>query len=111
MIDAIGQGMNSPALRQRLQEAESELSRLAEPAPVVGIEAALQRLPEAVNRYRAMVADLGNAPIDRGRTREIVRGLIGEIRIAPRDGYLVAKMGLELQPLSGSSIRGSGGRI
>lgn len=111
MIDAIGQGMISPALRQRLQEAESDLSRLTEPAPVVGIEAALQRLPEAVNRYRAMVADLGNAPIDRGRTREIVRGLLGDIRIAPRDGYLVAKMGLAIQPLSGSSIRGSGGRI
>ena len=109
MIDAIGQGMISPALRQRLQEAESELSRLTEPASVVGIEAALMRLPETVNRYRAMVADLGNAPIDRGRMREIVRSLLGDIQISPRDGYLVARMGLELQPLPGSFIRGSGG--
>lgn len=111
MIDAMGQDMISPALRQGLREAESEMSRLTAPAPVVGIEAALQRLPEAVNRYREMVADLGNAPTDIERTREIVRGLVGDIRIAPRDGYLVAKMGLAIQPLSGSAIRGSGGLL
>jgi hypothetical protein len=58
-----------------------------------------------------MVARLGDAPIDVQRGRSLLRGLLGEIRIAQRDGYLVAKMGLELQPLSGSSIRGSGGRI
>jgi len=46
------------------------MSRLTVPAPVVGIEADLQRMPEAVNRYREIVADLGNAPIDIERTRE-----------------------------------------
>ena len=53
---------------------------------------------------------LGDAPIDVERGRAALKGLLGPIWIAPRDGYLVAKMGLECQPLLGSSIRGSGGR-
>ena len=60
-------------------------------------------------RKRVAKTDLGNAPIDIERGRELLRGLLGEIRIAPRGGYLVAKMGLECQPLLGGSIRGSGG--
>ena len=41
----------------------------------------------------------------------MLKDLLGAIWIAPRDGYLVAKMGLELQPLSASSISGSGGQL
>ena len=78
---------------------------------MVNVDEPLKRLPEAVERYRRMVKGLGTAPINVERGRELLRGLLGQIRVAPRDGYLVAKMGLELQPLSGSSIRGSGGRI
>jgi hypothetical protein len=33
-----------------------------------------------------------------GPHRAELKGLLGPIWISPRDGYLVAKMGLELQP-------------
>ena len=42
--------------------------------------------------------------VERGRVT--LKGLLDPIWIAPRDGYLVAKMGLECQPLLASSIRG-----
>lgn len=61
-------------------------------------------------RKRVAKTDLDNAPIDVERGRELLRGLLGEIRSAPRGGCLVAKMGLECQPLLDGSIRGSGGR-
>jgi len=44
-------------------------------------------------RKRMAKTDLGNAPIDVERGRELLHGLLGEIRIAPRGGYLVAKDG------------------
>jgi hypothetical protein len=44
-------------------------------------------------RKRVAKADLGNAPIDVERGRELLRGLPGEIRIAAQGGYLVANMG------------------
>lgn len=78
---------------------------------MIGIEHVHKRLQVAVSRFRRMAAGLGDAPIDIERGREVLKGLLGEIRIEPRDGYLVAKMGLEVQPLLGTSNRGSGGRI
>lgn len=69
------------------------------------------RLPESVNRYRALVAELGNAPIDRGRAGEIVRSLIGDIQIARRDGYLVAKMGPRAWTFSPANARSSSGCV
>ncbi len=81
------------------------------PSTVIQVDDLLKRLSEAVSHYRRMVGQLGDAPIDIERGRAMLRGLLGEIRIAPRDGYLVAMMGLELQPLSDSSNRGSGGLL
>ena len=111
MVAAIGQGMISPALRQRLQEAEADLAQLPGPPTVVRMDDAMKRIPEAMARYRQMVSSLGDASIDLERAREVVRGLLGEITIVPRDGYLVAQMGLEVvQPILASN-RGSGGLL
>lgn len=93
------------------RHAEAELAAVPAPSTVVRVDDLLRRLPEAVGRLRRMAGRLGNAPIDVERGRATLKGLIGPIWIAPRDGYLVAKMGLELQPLSVSSIRGSGGPL
>jgi hypothetical protein len=72
--------------------------------------AILKRMPEAAVRFRAMVDKLGDAPIDTERARAELKSFLGPILIAQRDGYLVAKMGLEIQPLSVCN-RGSGGPI
>jgi site-specific DNA recombinase len=110
ITDAIAKGLLSPALSRRLQEAEAALAALPAPATVVQVDGVLQRLPEIVQRFRRLVGRLGDA-IDPQVGRAELRNLLGPILIEPRDGYLVAKMGLECQPLLGISIRGSGGAI
>lgn len=111
MVAAIGRGMMSPTLRQRLLEAETELAQLPGPSAVVRMDDVIKRLPEAMGLYRQMVSNLGDAPIDVERAREAVREMLGEITIVPRDGYLVARMGLEVvQPILASN-RGSGGLL
>jgi len=62
---------------------------------VVDAEAVLTAIPAAVQRYRAMVADLGNAPIDVASGREVIRGIVATIPIRPgTDGVPVAELGL-----------------
>jgi uncharacterized protein YPO0396 len=108
--DAIAKGLYSPTLVKRLQDAEAELAAIPPPSPVVNADDLLKRLPEAVARYKAMAENLGDAPVNTMRARALLKGLIGPILIAPRDGYLVARMGLQFQPLPVCN-RGSGGRI
>jgi hypothetical protein len=81
------------------------------PDSVVHVDNVMRALPKAVQMYKGMISSLGDAPIDVERGRELLRQVVGQIRIVPRDGYLVAKRGLAIQPLSDVSIRGSGGRI
>jgi hypothetical protein len=45
-----------------------------------------------------MVANLSDSPIDIGRARNELRSLLGEIPVEPRDGQLIAKLGLQMQP-------------
>lgn len=111
IADAIGQGLLSQTLARKLQDAEAELAALPEPTNVLRVHDVLARLPQAVDKYRRMVQRLGDAPIDVERGRELLRGLLGDIRIAPRGDHLVARMGLGIaQPILASN-RGSGGRI
>ena len=66
----------------------------------VSVEDSLRQMPTPVSRYREMGGNLGEAPIDVERAREAIRGLVGEIGIAPREGDLVARMRLEVvQPI------------
>ncbi len=111
LTDAIAKELLSPSLAKRLQHAEAALAALPAPPTVVRIDDLLKRLPEAVKRFLWMVASLADAPIDVERGRAVLQDLVGPIWIAPREGYLVAKVGLELQPLSASCIRGSGGAL
>jgi hypothetical protein len=45
-----------------------------------------------------MVANLHEAPLDVTRARNVLRDLIGEIRVEPRGDRLIAKLGLCMQP-------------
>lgn len=113
IASAIGKGLLSPTLAKRLQAAEAELATLPPPSTtIVKAEDVISRLPDAVRRFRRMAADLGNAPIDMEKARSELRRLLGQVWIAPRKDHLVARIGLEIQPLPALACScGSGGRI
>jgi site-specific DNA recombinase len=93
--DAIGQGFRSVALLDRLRTAEAELERLRGHSKVVDVDAVMKLLPAAVDRYRAMVEDLGNSGIDMQRARETLREMLGTIPVRPgADGVPIAELGL-----------------
>jgi site-specific DNA recombinase len=105
LVDAIAKGLLSPALSARLQAAEKELAALEGADNVIDAKAALALVGPTVEAYRQRIHRL---PETIKRTpdvaRKVIRDGVGSIVVAPRkdaDGssYLVAKMGLELQPL------------
>ena len=108
---AIADGLMSPTVRTRLQAAEAALAALPPPPAVIRVDQAIARLPAAVARYRKMVEDLGDAPVDIERSREALREILGEVQIAPHEGHLVAKMALSIDSQALACGRGSGGRI
>ena len=109
MVDAIALGMRPRALLERLQSAECELERLKDSSKVVDVKAVMAAIPRAVERYRAMVSDLGNAPIDIEQGREIIRGIAARIPVRPGpDGVPIAELSLnEEMPLAGVAVSGS----
>lgn len=113
ICDAIGAGLLSPTLGKRLQAAEAELATLPPPVTkVVKAEDVLRLLPDAIARFRRMVANLGDAPLDPEKARAELRTLLGPILVEPREGHLIAKLGLTLgQPQQAVCFNGSGGRI
>jgi site-specific DNA recombinase len=125
-VDAIGQGLLSPTLRSKLEAAESERSHL-EAAVAPASPRAVRMLPNAVKRYRELVADLPTAfANDPERARDLLRRLVGSIRMVRQRndaGRWALWAELEIQPqrllsLAGltpseanSGSGGSGGRI
>ena len=97
LTDAIAKGLLSPALARRLQNAEAAVAALPM-ANVTRMDDLARVLPQAVERYRRMVSNLHDSPIDVPRARALIRDLIGEIRVEPRGGRLIAKLGLQMQP-------------
>ena len=66
---------------------------------MIDTNAALALLPAAVKRYRAMVASLEDSGIDVNQAREVLREMLGEIRVRPeRDGVPVAECALNDAP-------------
>jgi site-specific DNA recombinase len=108
IVDTIAQGIRSSALIERLHSTESELEGLKAAAKVVDVTAIAAAIPAAVARYREMVSDLGNAPIDIEQGREIIRGIADYIPVRPGpDGVPIAELALnEAIPLAavGSDI-------
>ena len=85
---------------RRLEAAEAELQKLKDEEVVVDAAAVMAAIPAAVARYRAMVEDLGNAPIDMGAAREVLKEMVGEIRLRPEPNRgLVAEIGLSEMPI------------
>ncbi len=113
ICDAIGQGLLSPTLGKRLQAAEAELGAMPSPVTkVIKADDVLRVLPDAVQRFRRMAAKLGDASIEPEKARAELRKLLGPILVEPREGHLIAKLGLTFgQPQDAVLFSGSGGRI
>ena len=71
MVDAIGQGLLSPALRQRLHDAERELERAKAAPKPASIEEMLPRLPDMIRRQVRDIEML--AAVEPIRARAAVR--------------------------------------
>ncbi|HVN46914.1 MAG TPA: recombinase family protein [Steroidobacteraceae bacterium] len=111
LLTAIKAGILTPSTRAELlaAEAEREAAR-REPPPQVPT---LRFLPDAVARYKRLVEDLpATLGRDPDRAREILRGLLGEVRLVPEKTGLFAEISMSpgrLLALAGCD--GSGGRI
>jgi site-specific DNA recombinase len=100
LIDAVAQGITSVSVIQRLQKTEAELQSLKDAEVVVDLGTPMAAIPKAVARYRAMVRDIGNSPLDIGASREVLKEMVGEIRLRPEPNYgLVAEVGLSESPI------------
>jgi DNA invertase Pin-like site-specific DNA recombinase len=105
IVEAIGKGLLSPALSTRLQTAERELEAMPATGNVVDVKQFLKLVGPAVETYRQRIVNLPET-ITRAPdvARKVIRDGVGPIVVEPRkdangSSYLVAKMGLELQPL------------
>jgi site-specific DNA recombinase len=95
LTDVLASGVRSAAVLERLQATEAEVERLRASSNVLDVKKLLDALPAAVQRYRTMVADLGNAPVDRDHAREVIRSITGTIKVRPgTDGVPVAMLAL-----------------
>jgi chromatin segregation and condensation protein Rec8/ScpA/Scc1 (kleisin family) len=102
----LAQGIRSAALLERLQTTEAELERLRAAAKVVDLKAILAVLPAAVARYREMVENLGESPIDIEQAREVIREITDRIPVRQgEDGVPVAELSLnESMPLGQAAV-------
>lgn len=108
LVNALAQVRNSPGIAARLAQIEEELAALPESPKASGNVAPMFRDAEAI--YRRTVASLDRASPD--RAREILRMLLGSIRMERRDGGLVALFEMEptaLLSLARGAKRGAGG--
>ena len=105
IVEAIGNGLLSPSLSSRLQAAEKELETLQFSEKVVSVKDVMRLIGPAVRAYRLRIAKLPETIREAPDVaRKVIRDGVGAIVVEPREAtdgstYLVAKMGLELQPL------------
>ena len=89
LVDAIAQAGISAALRQRLLDAEIERDELRSSRSAASSASDLPK--DIVGRYKRLMVDLrGALGRDTNRSREILRGLLGDIRLQPEDEELYA---------------------
>lgn len=88
-VDAILDGQASPALKQRLDQMERRKAELEQ--ELAGMQAPAPRLhPNLAEVYRQRVTELSAALVgDAGaEARELIRGLVEEIRLVPEGAQL-----------------------
>ena len=97
MVEAIANGTDSPALHARLKEAEAHKAELETRLDVgsTALDTVADVLPGAVDRFRELVADMGNTTqTEVNRIRTQIKKLVGEITLHPSENgeYLEAEM-------------------
>lgn len=97
IMTAIQQGIITPTTKDALQRAEAEQAEAqnALQANARASEMVSTVLPEAAERYRAMVKSLGRSlSTDLAHARQCLKGLLGPIRLIPSVGrdYLEAEL-------------------
>jgi len=97
VVTAIADGTDTPALRARMVEMESERAEIQRQAKIEARPAAVQLHPEAAEMYAGMVADLAaalNRPDTAADALKILRRLIAAITLypGPRKGELEAEL-------------------
>jgi len=88
-VDAIVEGHASPALRMRLEQMERRKVELEQ--DLAGMQAPAPRLhPNLAEVYRQRVTELSAALSGESgaEAREVIRGLVEEIRLVPEGGQL-----------------------
>jgi hypothetical protein len=109
LTEAIASGMlkSSPAIGERLNQAEGELRRLQVELSTPPEEKVAQLVPRIADRWRAVVENLGNVALeDVAHARTQVRALIGSVvTLLPSEdkSYLNAHLGLEVAALISNS--------
>lgn len=119
LVNLAKAGVASASLAKELDSLEAEQARLTVvPRPTAKV---VRMVPQAIGRYEAMVAELpGLLTRDPERARDILRRLLGEVRLVRGAGGLFAElstsperlMGLAgVTPIETRGRDGSGGRI
>jgi site-specific DNA recombinase len=114
LLNAIEAGILTSSTKSRLVEAEAARDALLVDAPVESGARLARLLPGAIERYRAMVAELpGMISRDPDRAREILLRMLGEVQLVRKAGGLVYRFSAapaRLLKLDAFCV-GSGGRI
>ena len=91
ILDAIRQGIVTPSTRKALEEAEAKLLEAQERVRVIERFAPAKTIPRLHEAFEKLVANLEQAE-DVAAMREAIREIVGEVRLVPEGGDLVAEM-------------------
>jgi len=97
VIDAIAAGLLSPALKAKLEAAESERGKLMNDRGEASDKVA-EMLPRLGDTYRELVENLERVPARHmARARVSLKEMIGDVRLIPDDGLksLIAELSLD----------------
>ncbi|MFO0389405.1 MAG: recombinase family protein [Alphaproteobacteria bacterium] len=111
IMKAIQAGIITPTTKEALQNAEAEYARAKRElqANAKAAEIITTVLPRAVERYKALVAGLGQALYtDVTQARQCLKGLMGQIRLIPNSNeYLEAELRYNSENLFKLALGGS----
>ena len=91
ILNAIRQGIVTPSTRRALEEAEAKLLEAQERVQEMERFTPTEMIPRAREAFTELVANLEKAS-DVAATREAVREIVGQIKLVPDGGELVAEM-------------------
>jgi len=112
LMAAIRAGIITPATKAELERLETEKTKAATAmqASVSAAEVITSFLPQAIERYQALVADLKNVlETDIMQAREHLKTLLGQIRLLPSEcgKFLRAELRHSTEGLIGLALDGS----